>query len=176
MVRRLQKKEGGDLFVIEMAALLHDVDDWKFSGKTKKAKQWLSALKLPSHETKNVLEVIGAVSFKGAGVETKPKTIEAKIVQDADRLDAMGAIGIARCFAYGGFAGKPIYDPSIEPKRHATFSQYKKARTTSINHFYEKLLLLKGRMNTRNAKKIAEKRHAFMKAYLEEFFKEIHSP
>ena len=120
----------------------------------------------------HVCEIIKDISFKGAGVKTKMKTKEGMIVQDADRLDAIGAIGIARCFAYGGWKGAEIYNPKLKPKLHKTFEDYKNAKSTSINHFYEKLLLLKDLMNTKTAKKIAEKRHRFMKQYLNEFFEE----
>ena len=119
-----------------------------------------------------VLGIIGEVSFKGAGVETPVKTIEAAIVQDADRLDAIGAIGIARTFAYGGNKNRLIYDPAIDPVMHNDFEEYKNNMAPTINHFYEKLLLLKDRMNTNSAKIIAEQRHNFMTEYLTQFYDE----
>ncbi len=173
MSRFLQSREGGDLFVIEMAALLHDIDDWKFSDGNLRAEKWLSTLKLPRSQAHRIMRAIGSVSFKGAKVKIAPSTVEGKIVQDADRLDAVGAIGIARCFAYGGYKGHAIYDPSIKPVAHSSFSQYKNSKSTSINHFYEKLLLLKKRMNTKTAMKIAQQRHAFMEKYLAHFFDEM---
>lgn len=177
MAKRIAEKEGGDLFIIELAALLHDIADWKFSGgntKTgsKKAKILLEKLGVEQKIIKEVCCIIENISFKGAGVKDKMKIIEGKIVQDADRLDAIGAIGIARTFAYGGFKRKEIYNPEIKPKVHKSFREYKENKSTSINHFYEKLLLLKDRLNTKTAKKIAEKRHKFLEAYLKQFFKE----
>lgn len=177
MAREINKKEGGDLFIIELAALLHDIADWKFyNGNIKigseKAKTLLKNLGVNEKSIKHVCHIIDNVSFKGAGVKNKIKTKEGMIVQDADRLDVIGAIGIARTFAYGGFKGREIYNPDIKPKLHKSFRQYKDNKSTSINHFYEKLLLLKDRLNTKTAKKIAQKRHEFLKKYLRQFFKE----
>ncbi len=171
---KISESEGGDPFLIEMAALLHDLDDWKFSGggNFTKTEKWLEALKLPKETISLLTEIIGQISFKGAGVETVPFTLEAKIVQDADRLDAIGAIGIARTFSYGGSRGRLIFDPEIKPEKHADFEEYKKSNVPTINHFYEKLLLLKDRLNTKAAGKLAESRHSFMETFLEEFFRE----
>lgn len=171
---KISESEGGDPFLIEMAALLHDLDDWKLSGSGNFAKteKWFEALKLPKETISRLREIISQVSFKGAGVETVPSTLEAKIVQDADRLDAIGAIGIARTFAYGGSRGRLIFDPEIKPEKHADFETYKKNNGPTINHFYEKLLLLKDRLNTKAAGKLAESRHRFMETFLEEFFRE----
>ncbi|MCD6355297.1 MAG: hypothetical protein J7L95_07095 [Prolixibacteraceae bacterium] len=116
--------------------------------------------------------MIDQVSFKGAGVENKAIPVEAQIVQDADRLDAIGAIGIARTFAYGGSKGQLIYHPEIKPEFHPDFEAYKKSTAPTINHFYEKLLLLKERLNTQSAKKLAEQRHRFMKEFLIQFSRE----
>ena len=175
---RIAKEEKDvDLFVIQLAALLHDIADWKFHGGNatiglKLAEEWLKKLKVEEEIISRVCEIIKEISFKGAGVKSKMKTKEGMIVQDADRLDAMGAIGIARCFATGAKLNREIYNPEIKPQFHKTFEEYKKAKSTSINHFYEKLLLLKDLMNTKTAKKIAEKRHKFMEEFLDRFFKE----
>jgi uncharacterized protein len=171
---KIAETEGGNRFTIEMAALLHDVDDWKLIGdeQTLKAESWLKKIKFPKTDVENILEIIDQVSFKGAGIETNATSLEAKIVQDADRLDAIGAIGIARTFAYGGNKGRPIYIPEIEPVLHNDFDSYKKGSAPTINHFYEKLLLLKNRLNTATAIEIAKKRHTFMEVFLEQFFTE----
>ncbi len=118
------------------------------------------------------MEIVETLSYKGASVKTDMRTIEGKVVQDADRLDAIGAIGIARAFAYGGSRKRQMYDPEVKPQMHKTYEQYKNDRGTTINHFYEKLLLLKDRMNTETARKIANSRHKFMEEYLDEFYKE----
>ena len=171
---RIAETEGGNLFLIEMAALLHDLDDWKLikSEQNLRVKPWLRKMETSDLISKNILEIIEQVSFKGAEVETKAISLEAKIVQDADRLDAIGAIGIARTFAYGGNKGRLIYDPEIKPEMHKSFDAYKKSSAPTINHFYEKLLLLKDLLNTQTAKKIAESRHRFMEDFLEQFYKE----
>ncbi len=171
---KLCEKEGGDGFIIEMAALLHDVDDWKLNGgeRPEKARKWMESVDLSEKNIKAILQIIDQVSFKGAGVETKATTIEAEIVQDADRLDAIGAIGIARTFAYGGSKSRLIYHPEIHPEIHSDFEGYKKSTAPTINHFYEKLLLLKDRLNTDTAKGIAITRHTFMEDYLSHFFDE----
>ncbi|MBI2675259.1 MAG: HD domain-containing protein [Candidatus Aenigmarchaeota archaeon] len=174
---RIAKKEGADLFVVQLAALLHDIADWKFNDGDvsiveKDVRKLLEKLCVEEHVTSHVCEIIGNVSFRGAGVKARMRTKEGMIVQDADRLDAIGAIGIARAFAYGGFKGKEIYNPNILPGKHKTFEEYKNAESTTINHFYEKLLLLKDLMNTETGKEIAEERHRFMENFLEEFFEE----
>lgn len=172
-----QKEKGVDLFVIELAALLHDIADWKFHGgddtkSSKVSEVWLKKLGVDQKTIDHVREITHHISFKGAKVKNEIKTPEGKIVQDADRLDALGAIGIARTFAMGGKFGRPIYDPNVKPMFHTTFEQYKKSGNFSINHFYEKLLLLKDMMNTKTGKKLAEKRHKFLEDYLKEFFLE----
>jgi uncharacterized protein len=171
---KIAGKEGGDGFVIEMSALLHDVDDWKINNEenSSKALEWLKIIKIPDSVSKRILDVIEQVSFKGAGVKNEADSTEAKIVQDADRLDAIGAIGIARTFAYGGSKQRPIYLPEIKPELHNNFESYKKTTAPTINHFYEKLLLLKNRLNTKTAIEIAKNRHTFMETFLEQFFKE----
>lgn len=177
MSKEIAKKEGGDLFTIELAALLHDIADWKFyDGNTKisseKSKTLLRKLRVNDKSIKHICHIIDNVSFKGARVKNKIKTKEGMIVQDADRLDVIGAIGIARTFAYGGFKEREIYNPAIKPKLHRSFKEYKDSKSTSINHFYEKLLLLKDRLNTKTARKIAQKRHEFLVSYLRQFLKE----
>lgn len=177
MARYLQSKEGGDIEIIELAALLHDVSDHKFNGGQLNiggdtAKRILLSFGYPENKAEQVKAIIDNVSYKGAGVETNTQTIEAKIVQDADRLDAIGAIGIARTFAYGGKRGQAIYDPELYPKLHSSFEEYANAKSTTINHFYEKLLLLNERLNTDTAKKIGKERHRIMEVYLRDFFNE----
>ena len=177
MAKEIAKREGGDLFIIELAALLHDIADWKFHGgntkaSSEKAKILLNKYNINDKIIKHICHIVDNVSFKGAGVKNKIKTKEGMIVQDADRLDVIGAIGIARTFAYGGFRGRQIYDPEIKPKLHKTFREYRNAKSASINHFYEKLLFLKDRLNTKTAKEIVRKRHKFLEEYLKQFFKE----
>lgn len=173
---RIGKLEGGDLFVIEMAALLHDLDDWKIINSDRSAvsrsEKWLNEMEVSQAISNQILRIIEEVSFKGAGTKTPVSCIEAAVVQDADRLDAIGAIGIARTFAYGGHKNRLIYDPSVAPVLHSDFEVYKKSTDPTINHFYEKLLLLKERLNTHSAREIAEARHLFMENYLEQFFEE----
>ena len=171
------KNEKVDLFVIELSALLHDIADWKFNDGNddvgpQLAREWLEKLAVDENVISHVCQIIKDISFKGSGVATKMKTIEGMVVQDADRLDAIGAIGIARAFTYGGAKGRLMHDPEIKPEKHATFEQYKNNQGHTINHFYEKLLLLKELMNTATAKKIAEKRHKVMEVFLAEFFQE----
>ncbi len=171
----IAKHEKADLFLVEMAALLHDLDDWKLKAqhdKTERSRQWMEKLGIENKVIDQVEAIIAEVSFKGAGVDTTPQSLEAQVVQDADRLDAIGAIGIARTFAYGGNKNRQIYDPEIKPEYHIDFESYKKTNAPTINHFYEKLLLLKDRINTNYGKKLAEERHKFMKLYLDQFFKE----
>jgi uncharacterized protein len=179
-VRRLAliicKKEGCDLFITEMAALLHDLDDYKISGSEShvpvKAKSWLTSQNVEANVASLILQVIEEISYKGSGIETPVSSVEAAVVQDADRLDAIGAIGIARTFAYGGYKNRLIYDPGIAPEMHDDFQSYKSSTAPTINHFYEKLLLLKDRMNTNTAKLMAAQRHLFMENYLQHFFDE----
>ena len=158
-----------------MAALLHDLDDWKLTGteeSLEKATGWMDSLGIENEKRESVRQIIRQVSFKGAGVDTTPVSAEAKAVQDADRLDAIGAIGIARAFAYGGFKNRPLYDPAIQPESHDSFSSYRQSTAPTINHFYEKLLLLKDLMNTETGKKLAEKRHQFLEDFLQQFYNE----
>ena len=173
MALHIASKEGGDLFIIEMAALLHDLDDWKLSGiADNRTLKWLKKLNIDSHLAGKIIRITEQISFKGAGVKNVATSPEAQIVQDADRLDAIGAVGIARTFAYGGNKGRLIYHPDVKPKFHADFNMYKKGAGPTINHFYEKLLLLKDRLNTKTAREIAEERHRFMEEFLERFYLE----
>jgi uncharacterized protein len=168
--------EGADLFIVQLAALLHDLDDWKFNNTADetplRAKAWLDSLSVDSSVTDAVCCIITNISFKGANVANQMDTLEGFIVQDADRLDAIGAIGIARAFAYGGYKNRLLYDPDSPPQLHDTFEQYKNNNSSTINHFYEKLLLLKDLMNTPTAKRIAKQRHEVMVQYLSQFMNE----
>jgi uncharacterized protein len=169
--------EGADHYMVQLAALLHDIADWKFNyGDTDSGivvvKNWLKSQDLNNDYIKKICSVIETVSFKGAGVETPANSIEAKVVQDADRLDAMGAIGITRAFAYGGANHREIYNPDIPPVKHNSFEEYKKNQSTSINHFHEKLLHLKESMNTETAKHLAIERHHYMECFLDQFMHE----
>ena len=171
----LAEKEEADLFFVKMAALLHDVDDWKFNQKNEvlKARNWLCHLQLPQSTINPVCYIIENVGFKGNGVPTNPpQSIEEAVVQDADRLDAIGAIGIARAFSYGGYKKRPLYDPIISSARHETFDQYKSQEGTTLNHFYEKLFLLKDKMHTHSAREIAMERHVFMENFVSQFLQE----
>jgi uncharacterized protein len=166
-----------DAYVVELAALLHDIADWKFHGGDTKAgsrvaRNWLKQQGVPEKTIEHVCEIIDTSSFKGAGVANEIRTREGMIVQDADRLDAIGAVGIARTFAYGGRMERLIYDPEVSPTPHNSFEEYKNSKSHTVNHFYEKLLLLKDRMNTQTARELAQARHAFMEEYLERFFSE----
>lgn len=175
LAKQLKAKKP-DVFVISLAALAHDYTDWKFEKSQKSGDQKLvklfTDLGIDQLISQKAIDIIHQISFKGAGVDTPVTSIEAAIVQDSDRLDAIGAIGIARAFAFGGAMGSPIYDPKIKPIMHASFQSYKKSRGTTINHFYEKLLLLKDRLHTTPAKKIASHRHKFMEKYLNTFLAE----
>lgn len=176
MAQRIGQAEKADLLVVDLAALLHDIADWKLhDGDSmlgpKIARDWLDSLDLGPGISEHVCHIIANISFKGAKVEPPTLSPEGKVVQDADRLDAMGAIGIARAFAYGGAKGQAIYDPTVKPTEHRTAEAYLKGGTT-INHFYEKLLLLKDRMNTATGRAMAEERHRFMEDYLRRFYEE----
>ena len=161
--------------VVLLSALLHDVDDYKLSSKTQEkkenARKFLKKNNVSDEDISKIVTAISEVSFFGKD-SVVPSTIEGKIVQDSDRLDAIGAIGIARTFAYGGKHGRPLYDPDIKPNLNMDKETYKNSKEPTINHFYEKLLLLENMMNTDTAKKIAKERTAFMQSYLDEFFDE----
>jgi uncharacterized protein len=173
----LAEREGADRYVVELAALLHDVDDWKLrpDGAVEgpaQARAWLQHLGVEPTVIEHVCEIAEHVSFKGASVATPMRTREGMVVQDADRLDAIGAIGIARAFAYGGHKGRLLHDPQAQPQLHASFEAYQANQGTTINHFYEKLLLLQDRMNTETARAIARHRTEYMRTFLDEFFRE----
>ena len=177
MARRIGEAERADLLVVELAALLHDIADWKSCGGDctvgpEMAKKWLDSLGIDPSVIQHVCQIIADISFKGAGVEQPVLSLEGQVVQDADRLDAMGAIGVARAFAYGGAKGRLIYDPERKPTEHRTAESYLQSGGTTINHFYEKLLLLKDRMNTATGKAMAEKRQQFMEDFLRRFYEE----
>ena len=177
---QIQEKEGGDRYVIELAALLHDVSDHKFNGGDFElgaavADQMLTKYGVDDNTRSHIAEIVKNVSYKGSGVEDSMNSIEGKIVQDADRIDAIGAIGIARTFAYGGSIGQMIYDPEIPPKENQSVESYVNDRSHTVNHFYEKLLLLKDRMNTQTGKAIAEERTEFMQGFLKQFYNEWRS-
>ncbi|MCD4646984.1 phosphohydrolase [Bacillus mycoides] len=170
-------EENADMFVVQLASLLHDIADWKFhsgdeSVGPKVAHDWLESLGVNDKIIKHVCEIIKTMPFKGAKTSSIMSTIEGKIVQDADRLDAIGAIGIARAFSYGAYNAQEIYNPDIKPVLHSTFHEYKHTKTTTINHFYEKLFFLKERMNTSTARKIADERHKFMVDFIKTLQKE----
>lgn len=166
-----------DPLILGLGALLHDIADYKFHDGDetigpKKAKEFLESIKVGKNTIKHVENIIKNVSFKGGNFKADFNSKELEIIQDADRLDAIGAVGIARCFSYGGFKKRPIYNPEVVPNLSMTKEEYKNSNAPSINHFYEKLLLLKDKMNTKSAKKIAEKRHEFMEQYLKQFYAE----
>lgn len=178
--RRIAKGESVDELVISLGALLHDIADAKFNNGDeslgpKIAKKFLSTLKLNEKVIDQVINIIAHISFKNSlptDNQSNYNSKELQIVQDADRLDAIGAIGIARAFNYGGFKNRELYNPDISPNLNLTKEEYKKSIAPTINHFYEKLLLLKDKMNTRTGKKLAEERHNYMCNYLEQFYRE----
>lgn len=173
---RLAEKENASKDLCILAALLHDVGDHKLHGNDPGKgdaflKNWLIENLEPAL-AERLFGIISEVSFKGAGQQSPVSSIESAVVQDADRLDAIGAIGIARTFAYGGSKGRLIYHPDIKPENHSDFKSYRNSQSPTINHFYEKLLLLKDRMQTKSGKQIAMERHQFMEGYLQQFYKE----
>jgi uncharacterized protein len=177
LARQIAAAEGANQDIAELAALVHDIADWKFHNGDdgvgpREAERLLREEGAVPEIIEQVVDIVRTVSFKGAGVVTAMKTLEGQCVQDADRLDAIGAIGIARCFAYGGHAGRSMYDPDEPPVMHATADAYKASKGNSLNHFYEKLFLLKDRMNTATGRTMAEERHRFMEIYVERFLAE----
>jgi uncharacterized protein len=178
LARYLREKEGeGDLLTIELAALLHDISDAKFNGGdeekgSRMAHDFLLGNQVEAELAGHIETIIQHVSFKGGFPQDQINSIEFQIVQDADRLDAMGAIGIARAFNYGGFKNRPIHDPSILLQEYHDSGSYHKSDAPTINHFYEKLLKLKDLMNTRTGKELALERHNYMLLFLETFYRE----
>ena len=175
----IAKEEKVNLTVVSLAALLHDIADSKFHNGNEEigpkiAENFLINENVTKEIITHVVEIIKNMSFKNSICENENKfsSIELKVVQDADRLDAIGAIGIARCFNYGGFKHRALYNPEILPNLNLTKEEYKNSTAPTINHFYEKLLLLKDKMNTTSGKKIAENRHQFMVNYLSQFYDE----
>ncbi len=170
-------QEECDLEIVKLGALLHDIADSKFHNGDetigpKVAREFLESQKASEEVISHVVSIIENISFKGGNFEKKLTSIELDIVQDADRLDALGAIGIARTFNYGGFKNRPLYLPNIAPNLHMTKEEYKNSEAPTLNHFYEKLLLLKDKMNTETGKKIALERHKFMENFLSQFYAE----
>jgi uncharacterized protein len=169
------KEKKGDWFIIEMAALLHDIPDDKLNESEEagwaKLDSFLHSIQIESERFSRIKNCIETVSYKGGRV-IELDSIEAEIVQDADRLDALGAIGIARTFAFGGKKGHPIYEPELNVRGQMTLEEYRHGDSSSVNHFYEKLLKLKDKMNTEHAKQLAEERHRFMETFLDQFYSE----
>ena len=169
--------EDCDLTVVKLGALLHDIADSKFHGGDetvgpKTARTFLESQNVKEKIILHVIAIIENISFKGGNFEKKFNSKELEIVQDADRLDAIGAIGIARTFNYGGFKNRPLYNPNIQPNMNMNKEEYKNSESPTLNHFYEKLLLLKDKMNTETGKQIAQKRHDFMVTFLSQFYAE----
>lgn len=169
--------EDCDTTVVKLGALLHDIADSKFHDGDetigpKIAREFLESQKVNETTIQHVINIIENVSFKGGNSEKTFSSIELEIVQDADRLDAIGAIGIARTFNYGGFKNRPLYNPNIAPKLRMSKEEYKNSQAPTLNHFYEKLLLLKDKMNTETGKQIAQERHRYMEGFLSQFYAE----
>lgn len=175
--KRIAASEEVDNFVVALGALLHDIADSKFHDGDETvgpglARRFLEQQNVTEEVIVHVENIIKWISFKGGNETQQFTSPELEVVQDADRLDALGAIGIARTFNYGGHKGRPIYDPAIKPNLNMSKEEYKASSAPTVNHFYEKLFLLKDRMNTKTGKKLAEERHEFMKKFMEQFYKE----
>jgi uncharacterized protein len=178
MAKRLATECGADQFVCELTALLHDVGDYKLRGHSEEpesaiARRWLESQGVDKAIIGQITDIIDSMSYsssiKSGSAKQGMNTLEGQVVQDADRLDAIGAIGIARTFAYGGSKGQPMHDPELPPTMHKTKEEYRTSRSSSVNHFHEKLLLLKDLMNTEPAKRLAQARHDYMVGFLEQF-------
>jgi len=177
MAKQIAQHEEVDMFIVELGALLHDIADSKFHGGDEKigplkAKTFLQSLNVEVHIIEHVVDIIEHISFRSGKAPGHFKSPELDVIQDADRLDALGAIGIARTFNYGGHKGRAIYNPDIKPNSNLTKEEYKNSDSPTLNHFYEKLLLLKDMMNTQTGKTMAEERHDFMMAFLKQFYRE----
>ena len=173
----ISKTEKVDSFIVSLGALLHDIADSKFYNGDeaigpKKARDFLNHEKVPEDVIAHVIKIIENISFKGGNKKQQFFSNELAVVQDADRLDALGAIGIARCFNYGGYKNRKLYDPDIKPNLNMTPEEHKNSNSPTINHFYEKLLLLKNKINTTTGKQIAENRHLYMESFLAQFYGE----
>ena len=173
----IAQEEACDLTVVKLGALLHDIADSKFHDGDetvgpRTARTFLESENVSEETITHVINIIENISFKGGNVEKKFNSKELEIVQDADRLDALGAIGIARCFNYGGFKNRALYNPDIPANLNMSKQEYKNSESPTLNHFYEKLLLLKDKMNTPTGKKIAEARHQYMEDFLSQFYAE----
>ncbi|MBU2974769.1 HD domain-containing protein [Zobellia sp. B3R18] len=176
----IAKEENVDILVVSLGALLHDIADAKFNNGDetvgpKLAHQFLTDLKVDHKTIDHVIQIIENISFKNSLEKNKEErfsSLELAVVQDADRLDAMGAIGIARAFNYGGFKNRELYNPEIAPNLKMSKEEYKKSKAPTLNHFYEKLLFLKDKMNTQTGKKLAEERHEYMLGFLKQFYQE----
>ena len=173
----ISSQENVDEFIVELGALLHDIADSKFHNGDetigpKEARKFLESQQVEESVIIHIENIITNISYKGGNFEQKFTSPELEVVQDADRLDAIGAVGIARCFNYGGFKNRSLYNPEISPKLNQTKDEYKNSNAPTINHFYEKLLLLKDKMNTVSGRKIAESRHQYMENFLQQFYNE----
>ena len=173
----ISKNENVDIFIVELGALLHDIADSKFHNGDetigpKVAREFLENQNIDEKVIIHIENIISNISYKGGNFKQKFNSPELEVLQDADRLDAIGAVGIARCFNYGGFKNRPLYNPKILPNLNMSKEEYKKSEAPTINHFYEKLLLLKDKMNTKTGKKIAEERHKYMVTFLQQFYNE----
>lgn len=175
LARKIAANEGANIFICELTALLHDLADEKLIGDEEKGlnsiHDWLERNEVNENDIQHILSIIRTMSYKG-GNNVAVETLEAKVVQDADRLDALGAIGIGRTFAYAGAKGQLMYDPNIPVRDKMTKEEYRKGESTAINHFYEKLLKLKDLMNTEYGRKLAEERHRYLEEFLHSFLNE----
>lgn len=177
LAQQIAQTEKSDLFIVELGALLHDIADSKFHNGNEnigpqKAKSFLESINVEKSIIEHIENIINNVSLKGGKEKRTFSSVELDIIQDADRLDAMGAIGIARTFNYGGFKDRELYNPDIAPNLEMTKEEYKNSTAPTLNHFYEKLLLLKDRMNTTSGRAMAQHRHKYMEEYLSEFYLE----
>jgi uncharacterized protein len=176
--KRIAQTEKADILIVELAALLHDIADSKFHNGDeeigpKTAGDFLNSINVDAAVVEHVQQIIRHMSFKSSFDKVTFHSPELAVVQDADRLDAIGAIGIARAFTYGGFKGREIYNPEVKPNLNMSKVEYKNTTAPTINHFYEKLLLLKDKMNTETGKQMAQQRHDFMESYLQQFYTEV---